>query len=79
VRGRYFHHRHGAGRDLALRDGRAEVNRHALAAPHAFVAEDRPALESLRALVEETRLPVPEACRQWPAAWWATWATTWSG
>jgi len=43
------------------RDGRAEVNRHALAAPHAFVAEDRPALESLRVLVDQTRLPVPDS------------------
>ncbi len=41
------------------RRGRAEVNRHARSAPHAFVAEERPALESLRALIEETRLDVP--------------------
>ena len=41
------------------RDGRAEVNRHALSAPHAFVADARPALESLRALIDETRLDVP--------------------
>ncbi|WP_428486521.1 anthranilate synthase component I [Rhodopila sp.] len=40
-------------------DGRAAVNRHALAAPHAFVPEVRPALESLRALIAETRLDVP--------------------
>ncbi len=39
--------------------GRAAVNRHALSAPHAFVAEDKPALESLRALIAETRLDVP--------------------
>ena len=31
------------------RDGRAEVNRYAQSAPHAFVAEPRPALDSLRA------------------------------
>ena len=43
------------------REGRAEVNRHARSAPHAFVPEDRPALESLRALIEETRLDVPAA------------------
>src|SRR6267154_2698257 len=42
------------------RGGRAEINRHARSAPHAFVADDRPALASLRALVEETRLHVPE-------------------
>jgi anthranilate synthase component I len=41
------------------RRGQAEVNRHARSAPHAFVPEDRPALESLRALIEETRLDVP--------------------
>jgi anthranilate synthase component I len=42
------------------RDGRAEINRHARSAPHAFVPEERLALESLRALVEETRLDVPD-------------------
>jgi anthranilate synthase component I len=41
------------------RRGQAEVNRHARSAPHAFVAAERPALESLRALIEETRLDVP--------------------
>ncbi len=41
------------------RDGHAEVNRHAAAAPHAFVTDDRPALESLRALIAETRLDLP--------------------
>ena len=41
------------------RDGRAEVNRHAQAAPHAFTEDERPALESLRALINETRLDVP--------------------
>ena len=39
--------------------GRAEVNRNALAAPHAFVAEDRPALDSLRAVIAESRMAVP--------------------
>src|ERR1700759_2484085 len=33
------------------RAGRAELNRHALSAPHAFVAEDRGALDSLRAII----------------------------
>ena len=41
------------------RDGRAEVNRHARSAPHAFIADERPALESLRALINETRMDVP--------------------
>jgi anthranilate synthase component 1 len=42
------------------RDGRAEVNRDARAAPHAFALDDRPALDSLRAVVAETRLAVPD-------------------
>jgi anthranilate synthase component 1 len=42
------------------RGGRAEINRHARSAPHAFAADDRPALDSLRALVAETRLEVPD-------------------
>ncbi|HZF76036.1 MAG TPA: anthranilate synthase component I [Acetobacteraceae bacterium] len=41
------------------REGRAEVNRHALSAPHAFEPDARPPLESLRALVAECRLPMP--------------------
>ena len=43
------------------RGGRAEINRHARSAPHAFVADERPALESLRALIAETRIDVPES------------------
>src|SRR5580692_8568261 len=39
--------------------GRASINRSAHSAPHAFVAEARPPLESLRALINETRLEVP--------------------
>ncbi|MGH7120418.1 MAG: anthranilate synthase component I [Acetobacteraceae bacterium] len=39
--------------------GRAETNRHALAAPHAFVADAQPALASLRALIRETQLDLP--------------------
>jgi anthranilate synthase component 1 len=42
------------------RGGRAEINRHARSAPHAFAGDDRPALASLRALIAETRLDVPE-------------------
>ncbi|HUA78547.1 MAG TPA: anthranilate synthase component I [Acetobacteraceae bacterium] len=41
------------------RRGKAEINRHARSAPHAFEPEPRPALESLRALIAETRLEVP--------------------
>ena len=41
------------------RDGRAEVNRHARSAPHAFVPDECPALDSLRALIAEARLDVP--------------------
>jgi anthranilate synthase component 1 len=42
------------------RAGRAELNRDALAAPYAFTPDDRAPLASLRALVGETRLEVPE-------------------
>jgi len=41
------------------RDGQAELNRHALAAPHGFVPEPARPLDSLRALVAECRLRVP--------------------
>jgi len=41
------------------RDGRAEVNRHALSAPHAFVAEEAAPLDSLRALIEACRMDLP--------------------
>ncbi len=41
------------------RRGTAEVNRHARAAPHAFAADARPALDSLRALLAESRLELP--------------------
>ena len=41
------------------RGGVAEVNRNACAAPHAFVADPRPALDSLRALAGETRMELP--------------------
>ncbi len=43
------------------RGGRAEVNRHARSAPHAFVVDERPPLDSLRALIAETRLDLPAA------------------
>jgi len=42
------------------RGGRAEVNRHARSAPHAFVSDDRPALDSLRALIQEAQLDLPD-------------------
>ena len=41
------------------RDGRAEVNRDVRSAPHAFVPEARPALDSLRATIAEARLDLP--------------------
>ncbi len=43
------------------RDGRAEINRDARSAPHAFVADALAPLESLRALIAETRLEVAES------------------
>jgi anthranilate synthase component 1 len=42
------------------RDGVASVNRVARSAPHAFVPDERKPLESLRALIAETRLDVPD-------------------
>jgi anthranilate synthase component 1 len=41
------------------RDGVAEINRHALSAPHAFEPEAAPPLESLRALLLESRTELP--------------------
>ncbi|MEO9191352.1 MAG: anthranilate synthase component I [Acetobacteraceae bacterium] len=41
------------------RDGRAEVNRVARSAPHAFTPDPRPPLDSLRAMIAEARLEVP--------------------
>lgn len=42
------------------REGRAELNRHALAAPHAFEpVREADAMASLRALIAETQLPLP--------------------
>ncbi len=42
------------------RDGRSELNRHARSAPHAFVPDERPPLESLRAVIDETRMDTPD-------------------
>lgn len=42
------------------RNGTAEINRHARSAPHAFVPDARPALDSLRALIAETQLELPD-------------------
>jgi anthranilate synthase component 1 len=41
------------------RNAQAEINRHALTAPHAFLPETLPPLDSLRALVAACALPVP--------------------
>ncbi len=41
------------------RNGVAEINRHARSAPHAFAPDPRPAMESLRALLAETRMVLP--------------------
>src|SRR3984957_6236543 len=51
----------GMDPDLIWRcqDGRAAINRSARSAPHAFVPEVKPPLDSLRALIQETRLDVP--------------------
>jgi anthranilate synthase component 1 len=59
ARGRYS--AIGMAPDLVwrCRDGRAEINRHALSAPHAFVPEPGAALDSLRRTIAEARMPVP--------------------
>jgi anthranilate synthase component 1 len=41
-------------------EGRASINRVARSAPHAFVPDERNPLDSLRALIGETRLDVPD-------------------
>jgi anthranilate synthase component 1 len=42
------------------RDGVGELNRDVAAAPYAFIPDPRPPLESLRALIAESRLEVPD-------------------
>ena len=42
------------------RAGVAELNRHARSAPHAFAVDERAALVSLRAIIDETRMEIPE-------------------
>ncbi len=42
------------------RDGTAEINRHARSAPHAFNADARPPLDSLRTLIAESQMDLPE-------------------
>ena len=53
----------GMAPDLIWRcdKGVASVNRSARSAPHAFVRETKAPLDSLRALIEETRLDVPHS------------------
>ena len=48
----------GLAPDLVWRcvDGRAQVNRHARSAPHAFVPDPMPALDSLRVLIRESQI-----------------------
>ena len=52
----------GMAPDLVWRcqAGAAALNRHARSAPHAFVPDDRPPLESLRAIINEMRMDVPD-------------------
>ena len=42
------------------RAGVAELNRHARSAPHAFTPDDRAPLISLRAIIDETRMEIPD-------------------
>jgi len=59
ARGRYS--AIGMAPDLVwrCRGARAEINRHALSAPHAFTPESGDALASLRRLITACRMPVP--------------------
>ncbi len=52
----------GLDPDLIWRckDGKAELNRNSRAAPYAYQPDDRPPLDSLRALIAESRLEVPD-------------------
>lgn len=60
IRGRYSFM--GMRPDVIWRcDGdKAEINRRALIDPHDFAAEEKPALESLRALIEDAKIELPE-------------------
>jgi anthranilate synthase component 1 len=60
------------------RGGQAELNRHALSAPHAFVPEAAPPLDSLRALVAACRMPMPAGLPSIAAGLFGFSATTWS-
>jgi anthranilate synthase component I len=42
------------------RGGKAEINRNARSAPGTFAPDDRPPLQSLRSLIAETRMAVPD-------------------
>ncbi len=62
------------------RDGKAEINRAALADANRFAPETARPLESLRALIaRNAHGPCRRACRPWPPACSAIWATTWCG
>jgi anthranilate synthase component 1 len=43
------------------RSGKAELNRHALAAPHAFAPQEQAPMAALRALIAECQMPLPAA------------------
>ncbi|MBC9205805.1 anthranilate synthase component I [Roseomonas aerophila] len=59
ARGRYS--AIGMAPDLVwrCREGKAEINRHALSAPHAFQPIDKPVMESLAEQIEAAQLPLP--------------------
>lgn len=42
-------------------DGKTEINRRAAADPNDFTPEERPALESLKAFVDESRIEIPDS------------------
>ena len=80
VRGRYSII--GLNPDLIwkVESGKATINRKAGVNPEGpFEALDLSPLLSLRALLAESRIKLPEDAPPWPPACSATWAMTWSG
>ena len=57
----------------------AEINRAPQNNPVAFTPAGAPPLQALRALIAESRIALPDLCRQWPPASSAISATTWCG
>ena len=76
VRGRYSII--GIAPDVVWRafGDRAEINRRPQADLAAFEVDTLPTLQSLRALLAQSRIDLPPTCRRSPPGCSATWATT---